>query len=64
VSEYVCPVCRKPMLSADMLCSGSFLDRDHPANVASVLRDPDRHPPEPPKPPPAPWPVDPIGDAG
>jgi hypothetical protein len=39
VSEYVCPVCGKPMLSADMLCSGSFLDQEHPANVAPVLRE-------------------------
>jgi hypothetical protein len=44
VSEYVCPVCGKPMLSADMLCSGSFLDSAHPANVAPVLREPEESP--------------------
>lgn len=36
-SSYVCPVCGRPMMSASELCSGSFLDTDHPSNVEAVV---------------------------
>lgn len=36
MSRLVCPVCKREMLSADERCSGSFLDRNHPSNVAPV----------------------------
>lgn len=38
--EYTCPACGKPMPSSDTLCSGSFLDRDHPPNVRPVASGP------------------------
>lgn len=39
-SNYVCPVCGRPMMSANELCSGGFLDTDHPSNVEPQRRRP------------------------
>jgi hypothetical protein len=38
--RYICPVCGREMLGPDMLCSGSFLDRDHPSNVVPTTPEP------------------------
>lgn len=43
---FVCPVCGQASPAADMLCSGSFLDRDHPANVPVVPEPDDERDPE------------------
>jgi hypothetical protein len=39
-ANYVCPVCGQQMPSADMLCSGSFLNENHPPNVVPVAAHP------------------------
>ena len=39
-SNYVCPVCGRRMMSANTLCSGGFLDDDHPSNVRPVVGNP------------------------
>jgi hypothetical protein len=38
MTEWVCPHCGLPAPGPGLLCSGSFLDTDHPANVAPVER--------------------------
>lgn len=35
--KWVCPVCGLDMGGPDLLCNGSFLDRDHPSAVRPVL---------------------------
>jgi hypothetical protein len=37
---YLCAACGRDMLSPDMVCSGSFRDRDHPPNVVPVAAEP------------------------
>ena len=39
-ANYVCPVCGQKMMSANELCSGSFLDSDHPPHVAPIIGSP------------------------
>lgn len=34
--DFVCPACGAPQPAEGSLCSGSFLDADHPANVPPV----------------------------
>lgn len=31
--RFFCPECGRPAMGPNDLCSGSFLDRDHPSNV-------------------------------
>lgn len=35
--QWLCPHCGAKILSPDEHCSGSFLDRSHPPNVAPTL---------------------------
>ena len=37
--EWVCPKCGRVMPNSVALCSGSFRDEDHPANVHPRLRE-------------------------
>lgn len=37
---YHCPICKRPLFSADEACSGSFLEADHPALVKAVAGEP------------------------
>lgn len=39
-TRYVCPVCGRRMMSANELCSGGFLDDNHPSNVVPVVGAP------------------------
>lgn len=34
--DFLCPACGAPQPSADSLCSGSFTDANHPANVLPI----------------------------
>ena len=38
--DWHCPVCKRPLLSADERCNGSFLESDHPLNVAPIEGEP------------------------
>jgi len=35
-SDYECPVCHRPLFSADEVCNGAFTERDHPTGVKAV----------------------------
>lgn len=39
-TNWQCPACGRPMLSADERCSGSFLDTDHPSSVEPIVGSP------------------------
>lgn len=34
---YICSHCKRPTLDAHILCSGSFMDTDHPSLAPSIL---------------------------
>jgi hypothetical protein len=39
-ARYVCPACGREVLSPSILCSGGFLDENHPSNVQPVAAEP------------------------
>lgn len=38
-SDYECPVCHRPLFSADEACNGSLTESDHPSGVKAVPID-------------------------